>query len=177
MLHQSVTMAFVRGTSEIHLSANPSTSYLQKMCLCRGFGCAVFFQRLPLLPDLFSPPFDYGQVDGLCRAYHRGSVPTLKGQVFRARRLGPIIEYDHLTSGMQSVALRSSAWFDDTACRSFLEACSTSAVHWRQPNGHCGYVRAKGLDCEQTLNSFKIDAHKAALAGNFGKSASLLVAA
>lgn len=144
---------------------------------CRTPGCGVCFLAFPLLPDLFSPFFDYPHVDGIGRAYQRGKVPTLNGQALRADSLGPIIEFENLVGPPNGPALRESDWFDNHPLCSFFEARAADTVQWLRPDGRCGFIRADGITCDPALNSFKVDAHKAALAAHFGKAASLVVAA
>lgn len=100
----------------------------------------------------------------------------LNGQSFRADRLGPIIEFENLASVEDRSALPETGWFDGNPHRPYFDARSGATAHWLQSDGRCGFIGGDGLACDQTLNSFKIDAHKAALAGNFGKAAPLLVA-
>lgn len=130
-----------------------------------------------MLPDLFSSSFDYAHVDGFGRVYQRGKTPALDGKSFRAERLGPVIEFENLTSGGAGSALPATDWFDENPLRSYFEGQSGTAVHWLKSDGRCGLIKGGGLTCDQTLNSFKIDAHKAALAANFSTAAPLLVAA
>jgi hypothetical protein len=130
-----------------------------------------------LLPDLFSSPFDYGHVDGFGRAYQRGTAPTLNGQSFRADRLGPVIEFENLASVEDSSALPATDWFDDNPLGAFFEARSGPASQWLDSSGCRGIIKGGSLGCDRTLTSFKVDAHKAALAANFGKAAPLLIAA
>ena len=140
-------------------------------------GCGVCFLVFPLLPDLFSSPFDYGHVDGFGRAYQRSKTPILNGKSFRADRLGPVIEFENLASVELGSVLTATDWFDDSPLRSYFEARSRTAVQWIKSDGRCGIIKGSGLSCDQTLNSFKIDAHKAALAANFNTAAPRLVAA
>lgn len=140
-------------------------------------GCGVCYLAFPLLPDLFSSPFDYGHVDGFGRAYQRGKMPILNRLLFRADRLGPVIEFENLASVEPSSALPTTDWFDDNPLRSYFEARSATATQWLKSDGRCGIIKSGGLICDQTLNSFKIDAHKAALTANFSTAAPLLVAA
>ena len=140
-------------------------------------GCEACFLAFPLPPDLFSPSFDYPHVDGIGRAYQRGKVPALNGQALRADSLGPVIEFENLADLPNGPALCESDWFDDYPLCSFFAARAIDAVQWLRPDGRCGFIRAGGIACDPTLNSFKVDAHKAALAANFGKAASLVIAA
>lgn len=128
-------------------------------------------------PDLLSPPFDYGHVDGLGRARQRSAEPKLDHQTFRACAVGPILEFANLASTRDLADLRDSAWFDEGSRSTLLDALTGKHAHWLQGDGRCGLVKCEGLSHEDTLSSFKIDAHKAALAANFGRAAPLMVAA
>lgn len=143
----------------------------------RNCGCRTSYLSSPLLPDLFSTSFDYGHVDGFGRAYQRGTTPILNGQSFRADRLGPVIEFENLASVESGSALPASDWFDENPLCSYFEARSGIAIQWLKSDGRCGIIKGEGLTCDQTLNSFKVDAHKAALAVSFTTTAPLLVAA
>lgn len=140
-------------------------------------GCGAYFLAFPLPPDLFSPSFDYPHVDGIGRAYQRGKVPSLSGQALRAGGLGPIIEFENLADLPSGSVLCENDWFDDHPLYSFFAARSVDTVQWLRPDGRCGFIRAGGIACGPTLNSFKVDAHKAVLAANFGKAAPLVIAA
>lgn len=130
-----------------------------------------------MLPDLFSPAFDYGVVDGLGRAAQRGRLPRLDGRTFRAGAAGPIVEYAQLESASDLAALRASEWFDDGSLGPLLAPLAARPVQWLSPDGRQGLISAAGLEREEILTSFKIDAHKAALAAGFTSTAALLVAA
>jgi len=130
-----------------------------------------------LPPDLFSYTFDYSHVDGIGRARQRAIEPRLGGQTFRADAVGPIIEFGNLASIGDISILRSMNCFDDGSRRGLFDALIGGDDRWIQPDAKCGLISGHGLICDQKLNSFKIDAHKAALASNFGKTAALLIAA
>lgn len=130
-----------------------------------------------MLPDLFSPPLDYGLIDGLGRSRQRGTEPKLNGKVFRAESIGPIIELRNLIAGDALEALRASRWFDEAGLAHLLDAIVARQEHWLARDGLRGLVNGAGLQNEPHLASFKIDAHKAALNAGFGKAAPLLVAA
>lgn len=127
-------------------------------------------------PDLFSPRFDYSVVDGLGRARQRGVVPKLGGSVFRAEALGPAVELAHLVSGIPISDLRGQDWFECGSLAPILSALVSEQQQWLASDGRRGLILGSGLEAEAVLNSFKIDAHKAALAAGFAKPA-LLVAA
>ncbi len=101
----------------------------------------------------------------------------LNGQSFRAERLGPLIEFGNLATVEGLPTIEGSDWLDANPLRAFVEARSITDTNWLQSDGRIGFISGRGLSCDQALTSFKIDAHKAALAANFGKSAALLVAA
>ena len=128
-------------------------------------------------PDLFSRPFDYAIVDGVGRAQQRGIAPKLDGRIFRAQAAGPTVELANLETGTDLKSLVAQAWFDDGSLKPLLAALATKPCQWLAKEGRQGLVTAAGLEREDTLASFKIDAHKAALAGGFSKSAPLLIAA
>lgn len=128
-------------------------------------------------PDLLSPPFDYGHVDGLGRARQRNLEPKLDRQTFRAGAVGPILEFGNLATTRDLADLRASGWFDEGSRTVLLDALTGNLTHWLQGDGKCGLVQCEGLSREDELSSFKIDAHKAALAANFGKASALIVAA
>ena len=130
-----------------------------------------------MLPDLFSPVFDFGTVDGLGRAAQRGRVPQLDGQIFRAGPAGPIVEFVQLESASDLVALRASDWFDDGSLGLMLAALAARPLQWLAQDGRQGLISSAGLKREDILTSFKIDAHKAALTAGFASTAALLVAA
>lgn len=130
-----------------------------------------------MLPDLLSPPFDYGLVDGLGRAAQRDRVPQLAGQVFRAGAAGPIIEFAQLESASSIATLRASDWFDEGSLGPILAQLTERPLHWLSQDGRQGLISAAGLEREDILTSFKIDAHKAALKAGFSRTAALLVAA
>jgi hypothetical protein len=129
-----------------------------------------------LQPDLLSPPFNYSVVDGLGRAHQRGIVPRLDGKVFRAQTAGPAVELANLEAGIDLQSLGKRAWLDRGSLQPLLSALATKPRHWLAPDGRSGLVTGAGLEQEETLTSFKIDAHKAALAAGFGRAA-LVVAA
>jgi hypothetical protein len=129
-----------------------------------------------LPPDLFSPQFDYGLVDGLGRARQRAIEPRLDGKTFRAEAVGPIIEVTNLVAGETLKRLRSSSWFEEGPLTSLLDAVLVRRVHWLDSDGRRGLVSGRGIDEERVLTSFKIDAHKAALGAGFA-AAPLLIAA
>lgn len=128
-------------------------------------------------PDLFSPPLDYGLIDGLGRARQRGIEPKVNGKVFRAQAIGPIIELGNLVSGETLGGTRASTWLDEGSLTPLLDALAARRQSWLCGTGLQGLVSGGGLEREQFLASFKIDAHKAALGVGFGKTAALLVAA
>ena len=128
-------------------------------------------------PDLLSPVFDYGIVDGLGRAAQRGRIPQLGGQVFRASGPGPIVEFVNLESAIDLALLRASDWFDDGSLGPMLAPLAARPLQWLAQDGRQGLICGAGLEREDVLTSFKIDAHKAALASGFTGRAALLVAA
>lgn len=128
-------------------------------------------------PDLFSPVFDYAIVDGLGRAAQRERVPQLAGQIFRASAAGPIVEFVQLESASELATLRASDWFDDGSLGPMLAPLAERPLQWLAQDGRQGLISATGLEREDILTSFKIDAHKAALAAGFSGTAALLVAA
>lgn len=130
-----------------------------------------------MLPDLLSPGFDFGTVDGLGRAAQRGRVPQLDGQIFRAGAAGPIVEFVQLESTSDLAALRASDWFDDGSLGPMLARLAERPVQWLARDGRQGLISSAGLEREDILTSFKIDAHKAALAAGFTSTAAFLVAA
>lgn len=130
-----------------------------------------------MLPDLLSPTFDFGIVDGLGRAAQRGRVPQLDGQIFRAGAAGPIVEFVQLESASDLAALRASDWFDDGSLGPMLAPLAARPLQWLAQDGRQGLISSAGLKREDILTSFKIDAHKAALAAGFTSTAALLVAA
>ena len=127
-------------------------------------------------PDLLSPSFDYRVVDGLGRARQRGVVPQLGGAVFRADTLGPAVELAHLESGISISDLHEQNWLEPSSLAPILSALASEQQQWLASDGRRGLIIGTGLETEAVLNSFKIDAHKAALAAGFVKPA-LLVAA
>ncbi|WP_145960897.1 hypothetical protein [Sphingosinithalassobacter portus] len=127
-------------------------------------------------PDLLSPPFDYSVVDGLGRAHQRGIVPRLDGKVFRARAAGPAVELANLEAGIDLQSLGERTWLDRGSLQPLLSALAAKPRQWLAPDGRRGLVTGAGLEQEETLTSFKIDAHKAALTAGF-ENAALLVAA
>jgi hypothetical protein len=129
-----------------------------------------------LQPDLFSPLFGYDVVDGVGRAHQRGMVPRLAGKVFRAQTAGPAVELANLESGINLQGLGKCFWLDEGSLQPLLSALAIRPRQWLASDGRRGLVAGVGLEQDQTLTSFKIDAHKAALATGFEK-ASLLVAA
>lgn len=147
------------------------------MFASRSAGSRASSQNSRLPPDLFSPAFDYSHVDGLGRARQRNIEPRLNGQVFRAGAVGPLLEFINLATSDGLAELRGARWFDEGAHRTLLDALTEMRHRWLQTNGLCGMLKGKGLASEESLASFKIDAHKAALSANFGKAAPLLVAA
>lgn len=128
-------------------------------------------------PDLLSPAFDYVIVDGLGRAAQRGRVPQLDGQIFRAGAAGPIVEFVQLEAASDLATLRSSGWFDDGSLGPILGPLAARPLQWLARDGRQGLISSTGLQCENILTSFKIDAHKAAQAAGFASTAALLVAA
>lgn len=130
-----------------------------------------------MLPDLLSPALDYTVVDGLGRAWQRSRPPKLNGAVYRAAVVGPAIELAHLEAGLNFSSLRGESWFDDGSLGPLLGALAAGSRRWLAPDGRQGFVTGAGILDDQILTSFKIDAHKAALAAGYGKAAALLVAA
>lgn len=127
-------------------------------------------------PDLFSPPFDYGLVDGLGRARQRATKPRLNGRIFRAGAVGPIIEFGNLLVGEAPGSLRAAPWFEEGSLTPLIDALVAGRDRWLDRDGRRGLVNGAALGSEFRLTSFKIDAHKAALGAGF-KAAPLLVAA
>lgn len=130
-----------------------------------------------MLPDLFSPPFDYAYVDGVGRARQRNIVPKLDGKVLRGTTIGPLIEFGHLGGGSDADDLGAASWFDAGSLGPLLSAMATGPEQWLQADGRCGFIKGIAITNEALLTSFKIDAHKAARAAGFGKAAALLIAA
>lgn len=127
-------------------------------------------------PDLFSPLLDYGHVDGIGRARQRSIPPQLGDQILRGSAIGPLIELTHLGCSAND-DLRDVSWLDAGSLGPLHAAMAGSSQHWLQGDGRCGLIKAQGIVDETTLRSFKIDAHKAALAAGFDRAAPLLVAA
>lgn len=127
-------------------------------------------------PDLFTPAFDYGHVDGLGRAHQRKTKPRVDGQVFRAAAVGPMLEFAHLATSENLAQLREAPWFDEGSHRTLLDALAGTHHQWLQTDGRCGMLKGPGLTAEDTLSSFKINAHKAARGALF-PDAGLLIAA
>ncbi|KPF67399.1 hypothetical protein IP69_13775 [Bosea sp. AAP35] len=127
-------------------------------------------------PDLLSPLFDYSVVDGLGRARQRGLVPRLDAKIFRTQAVGPAVELAGLEAGIDLKSLGKCNWLDQGSLQPLLNALTTRSRQWLAPDGRRGLVTGAGLELEEILTSFKIDAHKAALAAGFEKAA-LLVAA
>jgi hypothetical protein len=129
-----------------------------------------------LPPDLFTPAFDYGHVDGLGRAHQRKTQPRIDGQVFRAGAVGPMLEFTHLATSESLGQLREAPWFDEGSHRTLLDALAGTHDQWLQADSRCGVLKGAGLAAEDKLASFKIDAHKAALGANFANAALLIAA-
>lgn len=140
-------------------------------------GLRAFCRSLRLPPDFPLPPFDYGVVDGLGRARQRSVPPRLDGRQFQADSVGPVIEYGNLVASMSLPSLRASPWFEDGPLAPLLDALMAKRVQWLDSTRLSGLVVGEGLESEPHLNSFKIDAHKAARNAGFIGSAALLVAA
>ena len=137
----------------------------------------ALYRSLPLPPDLFSPSFDYSIVDGLGRARQRGVDPQIDGAVFRASTIGPVIELCNLRVGESLAHLRSADWFDEAALSALLDGISSDGGRWLERGGSRGLLKGEAIEDDSQINSFKIDAHKAALTLGFGKAAPLIVAA
>jgi len=142
----------------------------------RATGSTLCCRSSSLQPDLLAPRFDYRVVDGLGRARQRGGVPQLGGAVFRAEMLGPAVELAHLESGISIGDLHGQDWLERGSLAPILSALASAQQQWLALDGQRGLILGSGLVGEAVLNSFKIDAHKAALAAGFMKPA-LLVAA
>ncbi len=127
-----------------------------------------------LQPDLFSPLFDYGVVDGLGRAAQRGRAPRLEGRTFRASTIGPIAEFAQLDMVTSLSALCASDWFDDGILRPLLKPLTVRPQQWLALDGRQGLISADGLEREDILTSFKIDALES---GFFPSTAAFIVAA
>lgn len=128
-------------------------------------------------PDLLSPPFGYGIVDGLGRAWQRGQSPNLSEQCFRARAIGPLIEIANLGSTERLHQIRRESWYSDGSLEPLLDAFLDGATQWVARDLRQGLVKGEVLEDEDVLSSFKIDAHKAAIAAGFGSQARFLIAA
>lgn len=144
--------------------------------MSRATGSTLCCRSSSLQPDLLAPRFDYRVVDGLGRARQRGGVPQLGGTVFRAETLGPAVELAHLESGIPIGDLPGQNWLDRGSLGPILSALASEQQQWLAPDSRRGLILGSGLVGEAVLNSFKIDAHKAALSAGFVKPA-LLVAA
>jgi len=107
----------------------------------------------------------------------RAREPQLAEQIFRASTAGPVIEFLQLQSASDLATLRAADWFDDGSLGPMLNSLSERPLQWLASDGRQGLVSAAGLEAEDILTSFKIDAHKAARAAGFAGSAALLVAA
>lgn len=103
-------------------------------------------------------------------------MPQLGGAIFRADTLGPAIELAHLERGISIGDLDDQNWLDCGSLAPILSALAGEQQQWLAPDGRRGLILGSGLAAEAVLNSFKIDAHRAALAAGFVKPA-LLVAA
>ncbi|WP_294012751.1 hypothetical protein [Sphingomonas sp.] len=116
-------------------------------------------------------------VDGLGRAHQRGRQPRLNGLMFRGGAAGPVVEFAHLDAVGDLPGLRAESWFDEASLGPLLAAIVTGRQQWLAQDGRQGLIIGDGFAHETVLNSFKIDAHKAALGAGFGGSAALLIAA
>lgn len=127
-------------------------------------------------PDLTPSAFGYTQVDGIGRAKQRNIQPNITTHFF-ADTIGPIAEYSNLVESGGLETLRSATWFGQGPRQILIDAWMGTKNHWMQQDSRCSIIRGDALIFEDTLNSFKIDAHRAALSAGFGSSAALLVSA
>lgn len=104
-------------------------------------------------------------------------MPQLDAQIFRAVAAGPIVEFLQLEAESDLAALRASDWFDDGSFGPVLVPLASRPLQWLAQDGRQGLICAAGLERDDIVTSFKIDAHKAALAAGFTGTAALLAAA
>lgn len=133
--------------------------------------------RPDLQPDLLTPQFDYGVVDGLGRSWQRGLTPRLDGKAFRAGAAGPLVEIAQVEAGRDLREMREEGWLHPGSVEPLLEALLRRPQLWLARDGRQGFASGEGLEDEDNLHSFKIDAHKAAKYAGFETQAGLLVTA
>ena len=104
------------------------------------------------------PPFDFAALDSLLRAKVRGrSLP--EKQTYDACRLGPFLELRQATKAIPA--------------EQRLEVTSTVAL----PPTVKAALRVSNIDLPSTYDSFRIDAHKAALSAGFSSSTAAKIVA
>lgn len=128
-------------------------------------------------PDLLTPHFDYSVVDGLGRSWQRGQSPNMDGRYFRARAIGPLVEVVNLGSAERLHQIRQESWLSDGSLEPLLDAFLVRPTYWMAQDARQGFITGAGIENEEALSSFKIDAHKAAKNAGFGVQAGLIVAA
>ena len=126
--------------------------------------------------NLSSSAFGFSQVDGIGRAKQRNIRPNISER-FAADAIGPIAEYINLVGSGGLESLCSAGWFEQASRQTLINAWMESKSSWTQSDKKCSIIRNISILNEEKLNSFKIDAHRAALAAGFGPSAALLVSA
>ncbi|GLI97028.1 hypothetical protein [Sphingobium sp. BS19] len=101
----------------------------------------------------------------------------MSGRFYRALAIGPLVEVVNLASAEKLHQIRQESWLSDGSLEPLLDAFLAKPRHWLARDARQGLVTGDGLEKEDVLSSFKIDAHKAAKNAGFGAQAGMLVAA
>ena len=119
-----------------------------------------------LQPDLFVPSLGFNHVDGLIRAYSRGTAPNVGTSGFRLETIGPLAELYQFDPERIAGPASNLAWLDLGGQTDFIVALRAGRTRWLSNDGAFGYLSGAKLACESTLQHFKTEPHLAALKAN-----------
>ncbi len=116
-----------------------------------------------LQPDLFVPSLGFNHVDGLIRAYLRGTAPNVGPSGFRLDTIGPLVELCQFDPARITGFTSDLAWLDLAGQTDFVVALRAGRTRWLSNDGAFGYLSGAELACESTLQHFKTEPHLAGL--------------
>lgn len=112
------------------------------------------------------PSLGFNHVDGLIRAYLRGSAPNVGPSGFRLEAIGPLAELYQFDPERITGSKSDLAWLDLAGQTDFVAALQSGRTRWLSNDGAFGYLSGSDLACESTLQHFKTEPHLAALKAN-----------
>ncbi len=112
------------------------------------------------------PSLGFNHVDGLIRAYLRGSAPNVGPSGFRLEGIGPLAELYQFDPERIASSASDLTWLDLASHADFVAALRSGKTRWLSTDGAFGYLAGAELACESTLQHFKTEPHLAALKVN-----------